>query len=226
MTDNANGRILSAILLSGVALSALNAGAFAQTAEDETTANGKPEREVVLVTARRVEEDIQTVPVAITAIDEEELSGRGILTLTDLQFTAPSVQMTTTYGRLNGGFAVRGLSGGTQTYFAEVPGGPTEASSAFYDIGSVQVLNGPQGTLFGRGEHRRRRIGVSQPSRPEFHRRIRAGRSRQSWSQSVHHRVQRADYSRRTGCSLRSQPGSSRRLCEVDEQQRPLQRKQ
>ncbi len=155
MKNSTSGRILSTVLLGGVAAVASCPIALAQAqttppAGQTAEPNGTQNRDVVVVTARRVEENIQEVPVAITAISEEELTGRGIVTLTDLQFTAPSLQMTTSFGRLNGGFAVRGLAGGTQTYFAEVPGGPTEASAAFYDIGSVQVLNGPQGTLFGR----------------------------------------------------------------------------
>lgn len=155
MTTISYGRILSAFLFGGVSLLAIAPVAAAQDAPEV----GEPAEEeqqsearlgTVLVTARRVEEDIQSVPVAVTALSGDELTTRGVVTLTDLQFVAPSVQMTTSFGRLNGGFAVRGLAGGTQTYFAEIAGGPTEASSAFYDIGGVQILNGPQGTLFGR----------------------------------------------------------------------------
>lgn len=120
---------------------------FAQSAGGESF--NMPLEEVV-VTARRVEENIQNVPVAITALSESAMREKGITAPADIMFNAPSVQMTTGYGRLNGSFSIRGLADGTQVYFAEVPGGPTEASAPFYDIESVQVLNGPQGTLFGR----------------------------------------------------------------------------
>lgn len=114
-------------------------------------AAGEPNAlEEVVVTARRVEENMQSVPVAITAIGETALREKSITNPTEVMFNAPSVQMTTAFGRLSGGYSIRGLAGGTQAYFAEVAGGPTESSAPFYDIASVQVLNGPQGTLFGR----------------------------------------------------------------------------
>jgi iron complex outermembrane receptor protein len=106
--------------------------------------------EEVVVTARRVEENIQKVPVAVTAISAEAVRERGIVSVTDVMFAAPSVQMNTALGGLSGAFSIRGLAGGTQVYFAEIPGGPTESAAPFYDIANVQVLNGPQGTLFGR----------------------------------------------------------------------------
>lgn len=122
----------------------------------------------VVVTARRVEEDIQKVPIAVTAIGGEQIKQQGIVTTTDVMFAAPSVQMTTSFGRLSGGFSIRGLAGGTQTYYAEVPGGPTESAAPFYDIASVQVLNGPQGTLFGRANTAG--AVLVEPAKPEFNR--------------------------------------------------------
>jgi iron complex outermembrane receptor protein len=104
----------------------------------------------VIVTARRVEEDIQKTPVAVAAISSVELREKAITDPIELQFNVPSLQNSTTFGRLGGGFAIRGIVGGTTTYFAEVAGGPTEPEVPFYDVSSVQVLNGPQGTLFGR----------------------------------------------------------------------------
>jgi iron complex outermembrane receptor protein len=124
--------------------------------------------EEVVVTARRVEENMQTVPVAVTAISEAALRQKSITNPTEVMFNAPSVQMTTAFGRLSGGYSIRGLAGGTQAYFAEVAGGPTESSAPFYDIGSVQVLNGPQGTLFGRA-NTAGAVLVS-PNRPVFNR--------------------------------------------------------
>jgi iron complex outermembrane receptor protein len=136
-----------AALLIGCAAAAVASAARAQT---DSGTRGAGELEEVVVTARRVEENIQRVPVAVTALSETAVRERGIVNVTDVMFVAPSLQMTTTFGRLSGGFSIRGLAGGTQTYFAEVAGGPTESAAPLYDIASVQVLNGPQGTLFGR----------------------------------------------------------------------------
>ena len=141
-----HARLGIAGLLGSAAAVALCSHAYAQS-----QAVGEATRlEEVVVTARRVEENIQKVPLAVTALSGEAVKQQGIVTTTDIMFAAPSVQMTTSFGRLTGGFSIRGLSGGVQTYFAEVPGGPTESQAPLYDISSVQVLNGPQGTLFGR----------------------------------------------------------------------------
>ena len=138
-------------LFGGAALAVLAGAAWAgpAAAAGAEAQTGKMLEEVV-VTARRVEENAQKVPVVITAINALALKEQAVTNTTEVQFHAPSVQMTTVYGRLSGGFNVRGLPGAT-VYYAEFPGGPTQASAALFDIASVQVLNGPQGTLFGRG---------------------------------------------------------------------------
>lgn len=160
LIQQARKRALMTALLSGAAAAAI---ATAASASDEQAGTDVGE---VVVTARRVEENIQEVPVAVTALGESAIKERGIVTTTDVMFAAPSVQMTTQFGRLSGGFSIRGLAGGTQTYYAEVPGGPTESAAPLYDIGSVQVLNGPQGTLFGRANTAG--AVLVTPNRPKF----------------------------------------------------------
>lgn len=122
----------------------------AQVTPDQPDQAGAPKVADVVVTARRTEENLQKVPVAVTVLTGDALRERSINTPTDLVFASPSLQITTAFGRLNGSFQIRGLASGTQTYFAEIPGGPTQAAAPLYDIANVQVLNGPQGTLFGR----------------------------------------------------------------------------
>lgn len=134
----------------------------------EATASDEAYGTDIVVTARRTEERLQDVPVAITALSGDDLKARSIVSPIDLSFNAPSIQLTTNFGRLSGGFSIRGLSGGVQTYFAEIPGGPTEAGAPFYDISSVQVLNGPQGTLFGRANTAG--AVLVTPAKPEFNR--------------------------------------------------------
>jgi iron complex outermembrane receptor protein len=112
-------------------------------------AGGGRDNEIV-VTARRVQENLQDVPVAVTAFEAEALEEKAINTPYELQFHSPSLAMQTAFGGLVGGFTLRGLAGGVQNYFAEFAGGPVGAQAPFFDIQSVQVLNGPQGTLFGR----------------------------------------------------------------------------
>src|SRR5687768_3718159 len=99
LVQHARKRAFMAVLLSGAA-----ACATAASAAEEQAATDVGE---VVVTARRVEENIQEVPVAVTALGEAAIKERGIVTTTDVMFAAPSVQMTTQFGRLSGGFSIR-----------------------------------------------------------------------------------------------------------------------
>jgi iron complex outermembrane receptor protein len=114
----------------------------------------------VVVTARRVEENIQTVPISITAITSETIADKSVLNLSDLERltpglfyspfganqTAPTLRGVGTYAA---GDAVRPVV----TYFAEVPIWPTEGTPPVFDLANIQVLKGPQGTLFGRNAY-------------------------------------------------------------------------
>ena len=119
--------------------------------------------EEVIVTARRREESLQQVPIAITAIDQEALQRQGVNTLTDLQQLVPSAYVSGyAHGSSQQFFSIRGQSesglntgggagGGPAVvgYFSEVPV-PMSGPGLYYDLQSVDVLKGPQGTLFGR----------------------------------------------------------------------------
>ncbi|WP_186291411.1 TonB-dependent receptor [Nitrospirillum viridazoti] len=115
----------------------------------------------VIVTARRREEKLQDVPVAVTALSGEQLAERGVAKLEDLRFQAPAFQVQPgPYGGAVPAFQVRGQrqqealitqdpSVGAyvdEVYQARVYG----LNQAMLDLDNVQVLKGPQGTLFGR----------------------------------------------------------------------------
>jgi iron complex outermembrane receptor protein len=141
------------ILLSSAAALALMAaagGALADTATDQTQASSPTALETVIVTARRIEENIQRVPTTVTAVNAEQIRTQNIVAVMDLQTVSPSLSVASYFNDLNERFAVRGLSAGVTTYFADAPCCGGVGSLPFMDIGSVQVLNGPQGTLFGR----------------------------------------------------------------------------
>ncbi|HWY14587.1 MAG TPA: TonB-dependent receptor [Rhizomicrobium sp.] len=113
--------------------------------------------EEVVVTARRRAEDVQKVPAAVTAIPGEELRETSTKSALDLQNLAPSLSVAANLGsRDSDVFTIRGQTQpfggadpGVQPYFAEVPFNPSGPGS-YFDLDSIQVLNGPQGTLFGR----------------------------------------------------------------------------
>lgn len=117
--------------------------------------------EEVTVTARRREESLQVVPIAVTAVSGEEIIKRGIRDAYDLQHSVPALSMATnstqTKALMPGIRSVATRSflllddAPVGTYFAEgVIGHPWGFGDAMFDIESVQVLKGPQGTLFGR----------------------------------------------------------------------------
>ncbi len=113
--------------------------------------------EEVVVTARRRPEDLEKTPVAVTVMSGDMLRTQEVKSALDLQNFAPSLSVNGSLGeRDDDVFSIRGQSQpfggadpGVQTYFAEVPFNPSGPGS-YYDMANIQVLNGPQGTLFGR----------------------------------------------------------------------------
>ncbi|MEA3299948.1 MAG: TonB-dependent receptor [Pseudomonadota bacterium] len=114
--------------------------------------------EEIVVTARRREESLQSVPITIAAFDQQSLKEKGINSTQDLQFAIPGVFLTGSGSRSNTLYSIRGQSKpsvgqgapGVVTYFADVPLPVNASSVPQFDIQSIQVLKGPQGTLFGR----------------------------------------------------------------------------
>lgn len=111
----------------------------------------------VVVTARRVNENLQNVPIAVTAFSGAALQAANVVSIQDLNSKVPSLQTSNASGdRDQVIFSLRGLTetyGGSApavvSYFAEVPTfvpGP----NILFDLDSLEVLKGPQGTLFGR----------------------------------------------------------------------------
>ena len=120
----------------------------------------------IIVTARRVEERLQDVPISITVFNQQQLSNRNVVNASDLANYTPSLSANSNFGGDNTTFAVRGFVQDIGTapsvgvYFADVvaprgasnniPIGDGAGPGSFFDLQNVQVLKGPQGTLFGR----------------------------------------------------------------------------
>ncbi|MGE0386394.1 MAG: TonB-dependent receptor [Gammaproteobacteria bacterium] len=144
-----------AVALAALALPAQPARAQAAAAE---RASGLEE---VVVTARRREEALQSVPIAITAISGADIDKASITDVQNLQYHAPTLTVSPNESKRNlPTFGIRGQRQGSSVitqdqsvnvYFAEVvQARPHGLNQALYDLQSVQVLKGPQGTLFGR----------------------------------------------------------------------------
>ena len=129
--------------------------AFAQSASGD-----------IIVTARRVEERLQDVPISIAVMNQSQLEAHNVVAAEDLARTTPSLQVNNNFGSDNTMFSLRGFTqdiGSAPTvgvYFGDVvaprgggfstPSGDGAGPGSFFDLQNVQVLKGPQGTLQGR----------------------------------------------------------------------------
>jgi iron complex outermembrane receptor protein len=113
--------------------------------------------EEVLVTAQKRTEKLQDVPIAITVISDEQLAQQHIYSITDLSRAAPALEMIQGFGGPGGGGQVRGIATLSFQGTAEaavgivvdgVPQGRIQ-NNGIFDVQRVEVLRGPQGTLFG-----------------------------------------------------------------------------
>jgi iron complex outermembrane receptor protein len=161
-------RLLSRALLAGVAAMALCGPAFAQdsTAPVATTpvpaeAAAEPaaaDEGVIIVTAQNRAQNVQDVPIAISVVSGDTLKSEGVTDFTSVQRVSPSLQITSDTS--NTRVSVRGV--GTlsnneaqdQSIAVNIDGEyinrPQILNAAIFDIERVEVLRGPQGTLYGR----------------------------------------------------------------------------
>ncbi len=157
----------------GVAMAALavSVPGFAQTTENadqsRPQASDSGQLNQIVVTARRVEENLQSTPISITALSAEDLREQGATNLAALDRIAPNLTYTTNGGSSmfagmgsNPGIFMRGI-GQTDFVIGSDPGVGTYVDGVFIarsfggnlenlDIQRVEVLRGPQGTLFGK----------------------------------------------------------------------------
>ncbi|RLU00605.1 MAG: TonB-dependent receptor [Ketobacter sp.] len=153
----------NANLLAVAVSSMMSAGISTSVLAEEPPAaeNKGPALEEVTVTARRREENAQEVPIALKVMDAEYLEKQNIVELESLATAVPAVTISNTGTSSNAPIvAVRGqrptdttlsLDQSIPIYFNEVVMTPSQGTNlAFYDLSNIQVLKGPQGTLFGR----------------------------------------------------------------------------
>lgn len=112
----------------------------------------------IVVTAQRRSENLQNVPVAVTAVTAMALEAKNIATVLDLGVTVPGLNVTSSVGYITpflrgiGSVATGpGIENPIATYVDGVYyGAPLASLLQFSNISQVEVLKGPQGTLFGR----------------------------------------------------------------------------
>jgi outer membrane receptor protein involved in Fe transport len=116
--------------------------------------------EEVVVTAQKREQNLQDVPVAVTAFSAQMLEQSGVKDLFDLAANAPSLQVVQAQSSTTTAFGIRGVYTSAQNFGLESSVGlyvddvyhsrQGSMVNNMVDVASVEVLRGPQGTLFGR----------------------------------------------------------------------------
>jgi iron complex outermembrane receptor protein len=166
-------RLIGVALFTGASLLALAPAAFAASASTADTpvataqtdinaaSQGAPEPhalEEVVVTAQRRAENLQVVPISVTVITGKTLEESNFQSVTDLQYLVPGVTYDPTQGSA---FQIRGVGSESFDFSNEksvslvvddvvMDGQRDNGLTGLQDIKSVDVLMGPQGTLFGK----------------------------------------------------------------------------
>ncbi len=152
--SNLRPAALRAVLLAGVTLAGLASPAFAKEDTAATDDNA------IYVTARLRQEDLTDVPVAITALKGDDLAARGLNTLQDISRSVPTLDFRAGSSNKDRSTFIRGVgtittSPGVEPSVATVVDGvvlarPGQSTLDLLDVERVEILRGPQGTLFGK----------------------------------------------------------------------------
>ncbi|HEY2595504.1 MAG TPA: TonB-dependent receptor [Chloroflexota bacterium] len=150
-------------LLSMTLLGAAPGLAFAAdartTSPPSAAASADTALDVVVVTAQKRAENVQDVPLSIAAVSGAAMQAKGVTDVTDLQKLVPNLSFSTVAQSAGVYFRIRGIGAGSNAAVdpsvapyldgVYIPR-PGAILSSFLDVDHVEVLRGPQGTLFGR----------------------------------------------------------------------------
>jgi outer membrane receptor protein involved in Fe transport len=119
-----------------------------------------PEVEAVIVTAQKREQNLQDVPIVVNVVSGQQLQDAGVRDVKDLQVLTPGLSVTSSSGGAQTSIRIRGIgtigdNAGLESSVGTVVDGVYRARSgvAFGDLGElerIEVLKGPQGTVFGK----------------------------------------------------------------------------
>lgn len=150
---------VKATLLAGICAGAVAVPVHAQSAADSDLEDPRFNAPTIIVTAQRQNQSLQEVPIAVSAFDAEALEAQQIENASDLQLTLPNVSFTKS-NFTGSSFTIRGIGdlcvgvscdSATAIHLNSAPlFGTRLFETEYFDLERVEVLRGPQGTLFGR----------------------------------------------------------------------------
>jgi len=145
-------------LLNGKKL--LRSSLYIAIAASANVASAGPMLEEVLVTAQKRSQSTQDIPVAVTGMTDTQLDKYGFENASDIAAQVPNMQVSGPYGDIQPIFSIRGVSMSDYSsnqaspigvYVDETYLAPVYSHGAnFFDIERLEVLRGPQGTLYGK----------------------------------------------------------------------------
>ncbi|MXP31924.1 TonB-dependent receptor [Erythrobacter jejuensis] len=145
--------------MAGICAGAIAVPAYAQDADTDEPTLGETSGPVIVVTAQRQAQSLQEVPIAVSAFSAETLEAQQIENASDLQLTLPNVSFTKSNFTASS-FTIRGIGdlcvgvscdSATAIHLNSAPlFGTRLFETEYFDLEQIEVLRGPQGTLFGR----------------------------------------------------------------------------
>jgi iron complex outermembrane recepter protein len=151
---------LALALCAALATMTFSPGALAQEAAAEPESDEPATLSAIVVTAQKREEALQDVPVSVTALNEQILQDTGVRDVKDLQTLVPGLTVTSTQSEAQTTARIRGIgtvgdNAGLESSVGVVIDGVYRPRNGvgFGDLGEIErieVLKGPQGTLFGK----------------------------------------------------------------------------
>ena len=124
-------------------------------------AQSAPALEEIVVRARRISEDLQNVPIAMSVLTAQDMTDRGIFETSDLMGSSPNLLVASPYAQTQPNFTIRGV-GVTNEYAAVTASAVgvyvddvyqtfrASHGQQLFDLQQIEILRGPQGTLFGK----------------------------------------------------------------------------
>jgi len=153
------GRDVFIKILTGGCVAQLLAGAVSATDSDQTSSLDPVELTEIVITATRRDTTLEETPISITVLDQNTIDQRRITDLSGVAQLTPGLVFTPlsrqqSYPSIRGttrGGSAAGSDSGVSVFIDEVPTtGVGDDNIDLFDVQSIQVLRGPQGTLFGR----------------------------------------------------------------------------